>query len=420
MEENINEQQILVNMILVEEYQDYFNELSDKYFNSMILKRLFNNAYELYITKQLNIDNILTKYKNNEEYEEVNNMLVWLNPMSAKTIEYDINLLKENYKKQSLRSLLVNSVNDISKKPINDVLSDLNYKISKLDVQDKKELKKANMALTELFGEIEDIKENKKIKYPTGIRELDTLTGGLKGSEMTIIAGRPGTGKTTFALNIACNIARKSEISPNKNVLYICLEMSTNQLVSKVLSYESYVNSQIIYNGVWNKEEFSQINKSVNLINDNYKLTFSTKFRYLEDMIYEIKRLKAKDEVDVVIVDYLSLVQVKSKVNSVREKIIKISRDFKLLSLELDIPIILLSQLNRDAQEKEPTIANLSESSSVEMDADNIILLHTEEEERTKTVPIVKVKLAKQRGGATGSFETKFNKSKNRFSCIEK
>ena len=412
----IDEEQILSNMILVSDYQDYFEELEDKYFKDILLKRLFNNSKKLYYKKQLNLDNILILYKNNDDYKSVYTILTSFIPINEKTMEFYIDKLKDNYLKNNLRSILTDSLNSITpNSSINDIITNLDYKVNKLDTLDEKIDLKANMALTGLFDEIEEIKSGKKSKIRTCIREYDALTGGLKGSEMTIIAGRPGTGKTTFAINLACNIAKNK----GKKVYFICLEMSTNQLMSKVLSYESGINSQVIYSGNWNNSEFKNINDAINIINDDYELTFNTQLRYLEDMLYKIKKLKSKDMVDVVIVDYISLISTRTRNQTMRDKVTDITREFKLLSLELDIPIILLSQLNREAQTREPTIADLRESGSAEQNADNILLLYINEDEKSKDSPKIVCNLAKQRSGMTGKFELIFNKIKNRFIGIE-
>lgn len=415
----IDEEQIISNIILDSDYQDYFTELEDKYFKLPLVKRLFNNAKKLYSKKQLNLNNILLYYKNNvsNEYNDVYKILTSYSPVNVKTIEYFINSLKDIYLKNNLRGILTDSLNSITpNSSINDIITSLNIKVNKLDTLDEKIDLKANMALTGLFDEIEEIKSGKKSKIRTCIREYDALTGGLKGSEMTIIAGRPGTGKTTFAINLACNIAKNK----GKKVYFICLEMSTNQLMSKVLSYESGINSQVIYSGNWNNSEFNNINNAINIINDNYELTFNTQLRYLEDMLYKIKKLKSKDMVDVVIVDYISLISTRTRNQTMRDKVTDITREFKLLSLELDIPIILLSQLNREAQTREPTIADLRESGSTEQNADNILLLYINEDEKDNNSPKIICNLAKQRSGMTGKFELIFNKSKNRFIGIEK
>lgn len=363
----IDEEQIISNIILDSDYQDYFTELEDKYFKLPLVKRLFNNAKKLYSKKQLNLNNILLYYKNNvsNEYNDVYKILTSYSPVNVKTIEYFINSLKDIYLKNNLRGILTDSLNSITpNSSINDIITSLNIKVNKLDTLDEKIDLKANMALTDLFDEIDEIKSGKKSKIRTCIREYDALTGGLKGSEMTIIAGRPGTGKTTFAINLACNIAKNK----GKKVYFICLEMSTNQLMSKVLSYESGINSQVIYSGNWNNSEFKNINDAINIINDDYELTFNTQLRYLEDMLYKIKKLKSKDMVDVVIVDYISLISTRTRNQTTRDRVSQISREFKLLSLELDIPVILLSQLNREAQNREPSIADLRESGSCEQD----------------------------------------------------
>lgn len=362
----INESQVLANMIVDEEYQHYFEEITQNVFKDITNKRLYNNAKDLYEKGQLNLDNVLLMWKKSDKYKVIYTSLTTYIPLNRKTMEFSINKMNDNLTRNNLRSILMDSLNEItSQTSINDITSNLVYKVNKLDTLDQKIDLKANMALMGLFDEIEDIRTGKKSRIRTGIRMLDTYTaGGLKNGELTIIAGRPGTGKTTLALNIACNIAKT-----DKKVYFICMEMSDNQLMSKVLSYESGVNSQYIYSGKWDdKEEQEKIINATNLINDNYNLTFNTKLRYLEDIIPKVKKLKSQNEIDVLMIDYISLISTKKYNQSTRDKVSQISRELKLLSLELDIPIILLSQLNREAQTREPSIADLRESGSVEQD----------------------------------------------------
>lgn len=370
----IDESQILSNIIVIPEYQDYINELEEQFFREPLLKRVFVEAKKLYNKQELNLDNILITFTNStKDHDRLEKMLYTVLPLNDKSIKFSIDKLKDIYTKNKLRNILTDSLNSITPNAsVNDILSNLDYKVNKLDTLDEKIDLKANMALTDLFNEIDDIRAGKKSRIRTYVRKYDEMTGGLKGGEMTIVAGRPGTGKTTFALNLACNIAKKRKINNHdikgKKVYFICLEMSTNQLMSKVLSYESGVNSQLIYSGKWDKDDFNKVNNAVNVINDDYELTFNTDLRYLEDMLTKIKKLKSKDLVDVVIVDYISLISTRVSNQTVRDKVSQISREFKLLSLELDIPVILLSQLNREAQSREPSIADLRESGSCEQD----------------------------------------------------
>lgn len=372
MEEDyiIDESQVLANVIIDEDYQHYIEEINEKMLTNSTNTRLYNGAKELYDKGQLNLDNILIIMKKYDKYNDIYKLLTTYTPLNQKTMEFSINKLKENLLKRNLRSILTDSFNKLSTQAnINDITSDLSYKINKLDTNSEKSDLKANTALSGLFDEIEEYESGKKSRIRTGIRMYDTYTaGGLKSGELTIIAGRPGTGKTTLALNIASNIAKT-----HKNVYFISLEMSSNQIMSKVLSYESGINSQYIYSGVWNKnDELDKISKGINVINDNYNLTINTSLRFLEDIIPHIKKLKAKNEIDVLIVDYIGLISTKRYNQTTRDKVSQISREFKLLSLDLDIPIILLSQLNREAQTREPSIADLRESGSCEQDIGSI------------------------------------------------
>lgn len=248
---------------------------------------------------------------------------------------------------------------------------------------------------------------NKKEDYSlyTAFFDLDDLTDGLHNGELTVIGARPGVGKTTFALQIAENIAKKG-----KKVAYVSLEMSDTQMIQKILSMRTHVNSRKIRNGDLSKEDSEKIfSEGVKLANMKFNLL--TKLHTIQQIEITARRMKNQNNIDLLIIDYLQLVRNSGNFKSREQEVADISRTLKLLSLELDIPIIALCQLNRNATKTEPTLADIRESGAIEQDADNVIFLYQKNTDNN----IVTVDLQKQRSGNTGSLELKFNKHTSEF-----
>lgn len=219
-----------------------------------------------------------------------------------------------------------------------------------------------------------------------------------------------GVGKTTFSLQIANKIAEK-----NKKVAYVSLEMSEEQIIQKLLSKRARVNSRKIRNGDLEQNEINKIGLACGEI-VGLPISILTKANTIQKIEIEARRMKNKDKLDLLIIDYLQLVRNIGNFKSREQEVADISRTLKLLSLELEIPIIALCQLNRNASRNEPTLADIRESGSIEQDADNVIFLYQQNEENN----IVTVDLQKQRAGNTGKTILKFNKVNSEFVNIER
>ena len=277
-----------------------------------------------------------------------------------------------------------------------------------------KENEKQETFIEQLAKTTEEIEKNynKRNDYSlyTGIYDLDDLTCGLHNKELTIIGARPGVGKTTLTLQIAEHIAKKK-----KNVVFISLEMAETQLIQKLIAKETNINTYRMKKGTLEEKDFEKIADVIPKITD-LSLNINTKIRNIQQLETYAKKMKNKNKLDLLIIDYIQLLKSKDKFNSREQEVADISRRLKLLTLELDIPIIALCQLNRNANEKEPTLADLRESGSLEQDADNIIFIYKENEESTETI----LKLAKQRAGSIGKVKVLFNKSTSEFKNILK
>lgn len=189
--------------------------------------------------------------------------------------------------------------------------------------------------------------------------------------------------------------------------------MSDVQLITKMISKKSGINSYKIRTGSIAEKDWDKIAYAIGEISE---LPFKIISNAMNIQMIEktIRKLKNKNEVDLVIIDYIQLIKNKGKFGTREQEVADISRTLKLLTLELNIPIIALCQLNRNATKSEPTLADLRESGSIEQDADNVLFLYQEQEQETPIVDII-LKIAKQRTGEIGKVFLKFNKAKSEF-----
>jgi replicative DNA helicase len=237
--------------------------------------------------------------------------------------------------------------------------------------------------------------------------DLDARTSGMQRSELLMLAARPSMGKTAFALNIAQNAAMKGKAK----VLIFSLEMSKELLGQRMLSMESKVELQRLKNGALERKDWDQIHIAL----DN----LSKADIYIDDLpgitVMEMKnkcrRLKAEKGLDLVIIDYLQLMNFQGRSESRQQEITAISRSLKHLARELDCPVLVLSQLSRAPEQRQdhrPILSDLRESGSIEQDADIVMFLYRDEYYNPNTTEkpnVCEVIIAKQRNGPTGNFE---------------
>jgi replicative DNA helicase len=255
---------------------------------------------------------------------------------------------------------------------------------------------------------------------PSGYFELDDLTCGLQNGEMIVIAGRPSMGKTSLALNIAEHIGLKEKIP----VAIFSLEMGKQQLAERFLCSVSQIDAQLVRKGMLSTEYYDklvdacgQLSEALIYIDDTASITPL-------ELRAKARRLKSRYNIRCMVVDYLQLMHLGAKgVESRQQEITTISRYIKALARELNIPIIILSQLNRSPEGREghkPRMSDLRESGSIEQDADVIMLLHREDyyhrgEEEYQDDNTAELIIAKQRNGPTGSIKLTFREKITRF-----
>lgn len=312
-------------------------------------------------------------------------------------------------RKRKIQSLINETSNKISEGEDIDILSQqLIKEINDLEKAEEKE-KTFIEQVAETNRVIEDNYTNKKdYSLYTDMMDLDGLTCGLHKEELTIVGARPGMGKTTFALQIAENIANKGV-----EVAIISLEMSETQIIQKIIARRTRINSYKMRMGTLEAGDFEKIGQASIEIAE-LPIHLITNARTIQHIENIARRMKNKNNLGLLIIDYIQLIKNKGKFNSREQEVADITRTLKLLSLELKIPIIGLCQLNRNASNKEPSLADLRESGAIEQDADNVIFIY-QENESTDNMVDVTIKLAKQRAGGVGKINMKFNKANSEF-----
>ena len=268
-------------------------------------------------------------------------------------------------------------------------------------------------------------KEKGKTFRQTGVADIDNATGGLHGGEVTILAARPSVGKTALGVQIAMHIARRGG-----RVAIYSREMTGVHLGKRMVAQEGSVDGQRIRTGKLNKEDWDKIMAASGEISQ-WQMWVDDKSATVAEIRGRCRELKQKNGLDVVIIDYLQLLTPSEKSSNREREVAEMSRGIKVLALELNIPIILLSQLNRSVANKRPTLDTLRESGAIEQDADNVMFLHKPDkkdtmdkdlelrnaiEEEGKTY--MEIVLEKQRNGRTGVFSIIYNPPYLRFENI--
>ncbi len=252
---------------------------------------------------------------------------------------------------------------------------------------------------------------------PTGFEDFDRLTAGLQPSDLIILAGRPSMGKTALALNIGYNAAQKTK----KAVAIFSLEMSKMQLGIRLLGFDAGVDATRLRAGLLRDQEWGRLTDAANRLSELPLYIDDSSSVSVLEMKAKCRRLKRRQDLTLVIVDYLQLIQGRRSAESRQIEISEISRSLKALAKDLDVPVLALSQLNRKVEErndKRPQLADLRESGAIEQDADVIAFIYRDEiynphNERNRN--IAEIIVGKQRNGPTGYFKLTFQKELTRF-----
>lgn len=368
--------------------------------------------------------------KKREQLEEIGGA-VYLSKLSqnissAANIEYHAKIILE---KEILRGLITSS-HEIAKaaylgtEDAFDILDNAERKIFEITESHlKKTFLGMDKAVRDALEYIEAIhsKSNQKFSVPTGFYELDEMLGGFQKSDLIIVAGRPSMGKTAFALTLARNAAIDHKVP----VGIFSLEMSTMQLVIRMLCAEGRLNAHLVRTGKLPSEEGVKLSRNAHKLIESPVYVDDTPAQSVLEIRAKARRLKVENNIGLIIIDYLQLMQGPAKAESREREISHISRSLKSLAKELNIPVIALAQLNRAVEtrtDKRPQLSDLRESGSIEQDADVVMFLNRPEyygimkdENGNSNEGVAEIIVGKQRNGPTGDVRLAFIKEYARF-----
>ncbi|HDJ28987.1 MAG TPA: replicative DNA helicase, partial [Proteobacteria bacterium] len=341
-------------------------------------------------------------------------MLVDSIPTAANIISY-ARIIKE----KSILRLMIDAATSI----VSRCYSDIDDVDELVDVAERTIFEVAEKRVNPAFSPIETIVKDsfKAIEtlyespdliagVPSGFTDLDKMTTGFQNSDLIIIAGRPSMGKTAFALNIAQHAA----ISGGKPVAVFSLEMSKEQLVIRMLCSEAEVDAHKLRSGFLSRTDWPKLTRGAGILSEAPIFIDDTPAMTVLEMRAKARRLKAEQNLGLIIVDYLQLMRGHKNMDSREREISEISRSLKALAKELNVPVLALSQLNRGVesrQDKRPQLSDLRESGALEQDADVILFVYRDEvydKDNPDNKGMAEIIVGKQRNGPVGIVRLRF------------
>ncbi|MBQ9814645.1 MAG: replicative DNA helicase [Lachnospiraceae bacterium] len=251
---------------------------------------------------------------------------------------------------------------------------------------------------------------------PTGFIDLDNMLSGLQRSDLVIVAARPSMGKTAFVLSIADYVAFRKEMS----VAIFSLEMAKEQLVNRLFSMEAKIDAQNIRSGNLSEKEWEDLMEASETISASKIIIDDTPGISMTELRSRCRKYKLEEDIQMVLIDYIQLMSSGGRVESRQQEISEISRGLKALARELNVPVLVLSQLNRAVDTRSgnrPVLSDIRESGSIEQDADVIMFLYRDDyyNPDTEKKNVAEVIVAKQRNGPVGTIELTWQPKYTRF-----
>ncbi len=280
-----------------------------------------------------------------------------------------------------------------------------------------------NEVLLRSFSQIEEraAKKGELTGLTTGFADIDLKLSGLQKSDLILLAARPSMGKTALGINIATNAAIKG----GANVAIFSLEMSKEQLAQRIISSTAHVDLQKIISGNLSEDEWIQVVNSMAPLSKMNIFIDDTAGISLMEMKAKCRRMKVEKGIDLIVIDYLQLVETDSKSENRQQEISAISRGLKAIAKEMECPVLALSQLSRAPElrsDHRPILSDLRESGAIEQDADVVLFLYRDDyyNEDSEKKNIGEIIIAKHRNGPTGKVELAFKKEYTKFLNLER
>jgi replicative DNA helicase len=340
--------------------------------------------------------------------------------VSAAGIVYHAEIVRE----KSIQRRLLETCLDVARRcyenqaAAKDLLDEAERQIFEIARMDKSsEASSITDILQQTFERIDNLRarSSRVTGLPTDYLDLDDIMGGLQPGELIIVAARPSMGKTSFALNLTERVA-----SNKHSVAFFSLEMSSQQVIQNMLCCRAQIDGQAMRKGRITDQQYRRLQEEAATLYEVPIFVDDSPGLTITQLRAKCRRLKQKHSIEMVVVDYLQLMAAGGRVESRQQEISTISRGLKGLARELSVPVIALSQLNRDVENRDdhrPRMSDLRESGAIEQDADVIVLLHRDEyyKPTEQNAGLAQIIIAKQRNGPTGDVTLRFFREFMRF-----
>ncbi|EPD50901.1 replicative DNA helicase [Paenisporosarcina sp. FSL H8-0542] len=416
------EPQALITAAEILQYEDFYRVAHQKIFQTM--NRLSDQG------KPIDVVTVTEELASKKELEDVGG-LSYLSEIAnsvptAANIAHYARIVEEKALLRRLIRVATNIVEDgfTREDEVEALLSEAEKKM--MEVSNRKnagDFRHIKDVLVQTYDNIELLHSRKGdiTGVPTGFRDLDRITAGFQRNDLIIVAARPSVGKTAFALNVAQNVATKTE----ENVAIFSLEMGAEQLVMRMLCAEGNIDAQVLRTGALTAEDWRKLTMAMGSLSNAGIFIDDTPGIRINEIRSKCRRLKQEYGLGMILIDYLQLIVGSGNGKENRQQeVSEISRSLKSLARELQVPVIALSQLSRGVeqrQDKRPMMSDLRESGSIEQDADIVSFLYREDyyDKETENQNMIEIIIAKQRNGPTGTVTLAFVKEFNKFVNID-
>ncbi len=433
MPKNLEAEMSVLGVVFLNPYalEKIMENITEDMFFSDANKKIFRAFMELYKTNTpidiTTVKNELDKQKNLNAIGGIDYLSEIIDSVATSAnLDYYMEIVKDKATRRRLIDTATNIITDAydEEEGLTKILDTSEQKLlNVVRTRQTSEFKTISEALREAHENLELMSKNHSAVtgLSTGFKDLDKATAGLHEGELIILAARPGMGKTAFALNLATNAA----MTTDKAVAIFNLEMSSEQLVNRMISSVGQIEGDKLKTGMLNENDWKRYTEAMSELADTNIYIEDDASVTAPEIKAKCRRLASSTKgLGLVVIDYLQLVTTGGRVESRQVEVSEISRAFKTMAMELKVPVIALAQLSRNAERREsnqPRLADLRESGSIEQDADLVLFLNRQDyfetksaENKSNIVP-VDVIIAKHRRGGTGLFQILFELNKSSF-----
>ena len=433
MPKNLEAEMSVLGVVFLNPYalEKIMENITEDMFFSDANKKIFRAFMELYKTNTpidiTTVKNELDKQKNLNAIGGIDYLSEIIDSVATSAnLDYYMEIVKDKATRSRLIDTATNIITDAydEEEGLTKILDTSEQKLlNVVRTRQTSEFKTISEALREAHENLELMSKNHSAVtgLSTGFKDLDKATAGLHEGELIILAARPGMGKTAFALNLATNAA----MTTDKAVAIFNLEMSSEQLVNRMISSVGQIEGDKLKTGMLNENDWKRYTEAMSELADTNIYIEDDASVTAPEIKAKCRRLASSPKgLGLVVIDYLQLVTTGGRVESRQVEVSEISRAFKTMAMELKVPVIALAQLSRNAERREsnqPRLADLRESGSIEQDADLVLFLNRQDyfetksaENKSNIVP-VDVIIAKHRRGGTGLFQILFELNKSSF-----